>query len=386
MRLLSDNQRAAVEKLRRLKVGALFMGCGTGKTQAAVSLINSVEDIDYLLWVCPCRTKENLREEIDKCGLLYPVDIVGIESIGQSDRIFLETLAKVEAHKRVFVVVDESIKIKNLKALRTARLMTIGEHAEYKLILNGTPVTRNILDIYAQMHFLSPKILNMDFCRFERTYCVIKEKRRCGMVIDRWIAGPANVPHLLSVIEPYVYECTLDLSLKKKYFVRHWSMNAEEREGYEELKREMLYLCAEDDFQVLGMFSKLQHFYSLAEEKLAITDRLVNDKTLIFCRFIKTAAVLCERYPQAKVLTYGKSSFGLNLQAYSTTIYFDKTWDYAFREQSEARTYRTGQQNDCEYIDLTGDVGLERLFDTCIEKKLTLVEAFKIKGNDLGKL
>lgn len=108
MRALSDNQQAAFEKLRELKVGALFLGCGCGKTQTAVALINSVDDVDLVLWVCPFQTKGNVEEELAKCGCRYPVEIVGVESIGQSERIYLETLDKVKAAKRPFVVCDES--------------------------------------------------------------------------------------------------------------------------------------------------------------------------------------------------------------------------------------------------------------------------------------
>ena len=58
----------------------------------------------------------------------------------------------------------------------------------------------------------------------------------------------------------------------------------------------------------------------------------------------------------ARVLSYQKESLGLNLQQYNNTIYFDKIWDYALRVQAGRRTYRTGQEYDCHYWDLTGDV------------------------------
>lgn len=163
MRLLSDNQQEAFEKLRRLKVGALFMGCGTGKTQTAVSLINSIPGLDLVLWVAPLRTIENASKEIELCCSEYEFDFYGVESIGQSDRVYVEVLDKIDAAKCAAIVVDESIKIKNLRAKRTQRLLHMGERCEYKLILNGTPITKNILDIYAQMLFLSPKILDKNF-------------------------------------------------------------------------------------------------------------------------------------------------------------------------------------------------------------------------------
>ena len=73
-------------------------------------------------------------------------------------------------------------------------------------------------------------------------------------------------------------------------------------------------------------------------------------------------------------------SFGLNLQEYSVIVYFDKTFDYSQRVQSEHRIFRTGQKQDCIYIDLTGNVGLEKLIDKNIIKKISLLEYFKEAG------
>ena len=87
---------------------------------------------------------------------------------------------------------------------------------------------------------------------------------------------------------------------------------------------------------------------------------------------------MCEKaFPRCLVLSYQKDSLGLNLQDYNVTIYFDKVWDYALRTQSTRRTFRTGQERDCLYYDLTGDVGLERLIDRNIGKKVTMSEYFK---------
>lgn len=65
------------------------------------------------------------------------------------------------------------------------------------------------------------------------------------------------------------------------------------------------------------------------------------------------------------------------MQDYNVTIYFDKVWDYALLTQSTRRTYRTGQERDCLYYDLTGNVGLESLIDRNISKKVTMSEYFK---------
>ena len=63
-------------------------------------------------------------------------------------------------------------------------------------------------------------------------------------------------------------------------------------------------------------------------------------------------------------------------------MYFDKTWDFATRVQASRRTFRTGQEYDCQYYDLTGDVGLESLINRNIEKKISLTEYFKCKTKE----
>lgn len=383
MRELTKSQAAAVEKLARLKVGALFMACGTGKTQTAVALVNSVPDIDCLYWLCPCQVKENLVAELEKCGCKYEPHIVGIESLGCSDRIFLEELEYVQQFKRVFMVLDESIKIKNSRAKRSTRILQLAQHAEYRIILNGTPVTKNIMDIYMQMQFLSPKILPFkNWYKFRDTYCQTTTYKKGGVIKKTVITGYANVDHLLSLIKPYVFTCNLELKVNKRYHVLHWYLDFDEQENYDELKRELFADYSENtsDVNILAILQKLQHSYACARQKWQLLDAYLTDKTIVFCKYHSSRDAVQALYPAAKVLTYGTGSFGLNLQDYNRIIYFDKTFDYSFREQSEGRIYRNGQTLDCEYYDLTGDIGLEDMIDRCIRNKEGLVQHFKKQG------
>ena len=383
MRALTKSQEEAVEKLARLKVGALIMACGTGKTQTAVALVNSVEGVDCLYWLCPCQVKENLLTELEKCGCKYAPHIIGIESIGCSDRIFMEELEYVQRFKKVFMVLDESIKIKNARAKRSKRILQLAQHAEYRIILNGTPVTKNIMDIYMQMQFLSPKILPFkNWYKFRDSYCKTTTYKKGGVIQKTVITGYANVDHLLSLIKPYVYTCNLELKVDKKYHVLHWYLDFDEEEAYKDLKQELFANYSENtsDVNILAILQKLQHSYACARNKWRLLDEYLTDKTIVFCKYHVSRDEVLERYPDAKVLTYGTGSFGLNLQNYNRIIYFDKTFDYSFREQSEGRIYRNGQTLDCEYYDLTGDVGLETMIDRCISNKEGLVQHFKKQG------
>ena len=126
---MSNAQQEAVEKLSALKVGALFMEMGTGKTKVALDLIDSKKHkVDYVLWICPFSLKSEIEAEKEKWHPELDIDIVGCESIGSSDRIYLNLLNKVNG-KKVFIVVDESLKIKNIRAKRTKRILNLGEFA-----------------------------------------------------------------------------------------------------------------------------------------------------------------------------------------------------------------------------------------------------------------
>lgn len=360
------------------------MACGTGKTQTAVALVNSIQDADLLVWICPCQTKKNLADELFICNPSYSAQIVGIESL-VSDRIYLSLLDQVKASKRCVLICDESLKIKNISAQRTKKLLELSKHAYYKLILNGTPITKNIMDMYCQMEFLSPKIFNCSYREYKRKYCVIAQKKVGRRVVSEWIKDTANVDHLMSVIEPYVFSCDLQLSVSKQHKERVYYVEGSELEEYYRLKEEMLaamdnYLYDCGNVHVLGYLQRMQQSYCTTEDKFRLVEELADEKTIVFCKFIRSQEELQKRFPNLMILTYGKNSLGLNLQDKNKCIFFDKTFDYAFAEQSEYRIFRTGQNEDCTYYHLTGDVKLEDLFDRCILRKESLVQYLKTVG------
>ena len=399
MKLLPQ-QYDAKSHLQEWKVGALFMEPGTGKTRVACELVNDVDDIDLVVWVGPLRTIRteagipSVMDEVAKWGgFRAPAVYYGVESIGGSDRIYLELRQRILDAKKPFVVVDESLKIKNANAKRTKRLLDIGELCEYKLILNGTPLSRNLLDLWSQMEFLSPKILNMSLTKFKNTFCRYTTiTKRIGVLKTysrEFITGYENVDYLYSLIRHYVYECDLHLNIRQNYSDWGYTITEDEMEHYEWLKEQFLsdeLLEFRNNNIFLEMTNKMQHCYCCSPDKFATVDIILEnvpeDETIIFCKYIDSQEACRKRYPMAAVLSYQKESFGLNLQRYHNTIYFDKIWDYALRIQSGRRTFRTGQEYDCKYYDLTGNVKLEGLIDRNIAKKVSMTEYFKGKTKE----
>ena len=386
---LLTRQKDCIQHLLKWKVGAVFMDAGTGKTRAAMEIVNT-SPCENVIWIAPLRTLDNLKAEIAKWGgLKGTVDFFGVESIGQSDRIYLLVYNLLSSGKSTFIVMDEILKIKNMESKMTRRLLCLSRNAEYKLILNGTPLSKNLLDLWSQMEFLDHRILNMSYTQFKNTFCDYTTFiKKCGRttITREFINGYENIDYLHSLIEHYVYKCDLKLNISQYYNTINFKIGEKEKEEYINIKElfldnEMLEYRNNNIF--LEMTQKMQHAYCCTADKFAKVDELFTkipqEDTIIFCKYIDSRTECERRYKEAKVLSYQKEAFGLNLQHYQYMIFFDKIWDYALRMQATRRTFRTGQESDCIYYDMTGNIGLEDMIDTNIEKKISMTEYFKQK-------
>lgn len=373
------------------------MEMGTGKTKVALDLINSKSNkIDYILWICPFSIKNEIIKERDKWYPAMKIDVVGCETIGSSDRTYLEILKRVTTSK-TFIVVDESLKIKNINAKRTRRIIEFGGYAQYKLILNGTPITKNVIDLWAQIEFLSPKILKMSFNQFKNTYCEYYIRGRLkGMVKKQH-----NIEHLISLIEPYIFDCDLDIEAKKMYYNYFYDVDIFQ---YSSLKNELLECITNIDFFVLT--TKLQQFYTTYKEEM-LKELLgqINDQVIIFVKYLdsipagankivgdmntKERKQVIDKFERGDFkelyITYGCGSYGLNLQFCRNIIFAEHCFDYSQRIQAEARIYRIGQNYDVNYYNLWCNVGLEKMIQSSLNKKSNLLNEIKKEIDKKGE-
>lgn len=397
MKGLTGQQYTAIEHLHKWKVGALFMEPGTGKTRVAMKLICTTDCTD-IFWIAPLRTIDNVKNEIERWGGIdRTIYFYGIESISASDRIFIELYNLVDKSSKPFVVIDESLKIKNAEAKRTKRIIQLSNIVEYKLVLNGTPISKNLLDMWPQMQFLSPKILNMTLSKFKNTFCrytTITKRIGWKTYSREYITGMENVDYLYSLIRHYIYECDLCLNISQRWHIKYYSITDASKERYDKIKKHYL---SDDTLEwrnnniFFAMTTEMQMSYCCDPQKVdAVKEIFANgvnpSSTIIFCRYIKSMELCRKSFPESTVVSIQKSSLGLNLQQFSNTIYFDKVWDYALYIQSTRRTFRTGQEQDCHYWELTGNVGLDLLIDKNISKKTSMSEYLKkISLEDLRK-
>ena len=393
---LTNQQHQAFKKFKELKVGALFMEQGTGKTRVALELVKDT-DCDLVLFFCPFSTKKNLLAEIEKWGIDVKFKVYGYETIASSDNTYLDILKFIEG-RNVFIVADESIFIKNESSKRYRRLIKIAEYSNYRLILNGTPITKNEWDIYNQMNFLSPKIIDMGRDQFLDTFFKkIKFKKRGQSAREFYKLSEVNIDYLHRLIEPYIFECNFIFDKKEKFNFIEVYASSENTERYEEQKSKLL------NSLVIGE-SCIEQFQNLAvacfddENRHKEIARHLKGQIIVFCTLLsevndiskeidcyvitgaqnlKERAEIINKFKvddKPLLMTIGTGAYGLNLQFCNKIAFASIAFDYGKIDQAKSRIRRLGQERDIEYTYFTSDLGIYNMIQENNQRKIDLKE------------
>lgn len=212
-----EHQKTAFEFIKDKDVFALFMEMGTGKSKLIVEKTHQLSQerkIDCIMLISPNAVKAQWVEE--QFPLHYPSDdwngyvwdgakskksqdefhkgfldrsklfvfSINVEAF-QSDGIDLYVNA-VRGERNLFVVVDESTRIKNGRrkpsrgkragAKRTNKLLDLFRHTKYKAILTGTPTPKNPFDLWSQFEFLKYDFFERDYFYFTHHYGILVQK------------------------------------------------------------------------------------------------------------------------------------------------------------------------------------------------------------------
>lgn len=388
-----EKQLEAFEKFRQLKIGALFMQMGTGKTRIAIELVN-YNNPDLLIYITPFATKNNIQTEFDKWQVHCQYLIVGYETIQSSDREFMSLLNLMQ-NKKCFIIADESIFIKNERTKRFQRLLYLRKFAEYALILNGTPITKNEWDIYNQMEFLSSLIMNM--CRIEFLNTFFKKitfKKKGVKEKTFYKFSEVNAELLQKLIAPYIFNADFDFELEvaKNYNYVDYIGNEYYIRKEEKLKEIINF---SDRATIISMLTLLNVIASNCKEKLdKVIEYSKNKQCIIYCNFlneanylhnncdsflitgkIKDRHLIIEEFKNSNkplIMTFGTGSYSLNLQFCNEIVYSSLNFDYGLIEQSKYRIKRIGQNRNIKYTYFLTDLGINKMILENLEKKRTL--------------
>lgn len=448
---LYPHQQPPVDKLLKSRVGGLFMEMGLGKSRVAIQFAwLRQRKIDRVVWFCPVSLKETIAYELAKhtdTGVYVfddstrrsnvprstPWHIVGLESISSSDRTVLAANELITPE--TFVIVDESSYIKGHHSRRTRRVTAMAERARYRLILTGTPISQGVQDLFAQMRFLSPKILGYhSFYSFAANHLEYSEKYP-GLVIRAH-----NTDWLAAKMNPYIYQITkedagLDLP-PKLYNSRYFLLTSAQAEAYERAKWDILMSCPDDlldSYVIFQLFTVLQQIVSGFENRNGrlleydhhrldmlheVTQALPeSEKVIIWCKYRYSvqaiAEMLASQYvPEAVSRLYGDlnpdqrgaelehwrnegrflvatqatGGHGLTLNESAYSIFYENEFKYANRLQAEDRNHRLGQSRRPTYIDILSVSGIEERIMKSHARKSDAVDDFRRKVQRLKNM
>lgn len=215
---MRKHQVEALQFIEDKDVFALFMEMGTGKTKVIIektAMLYRKGLIDCILVIAPNAVKPQWPKEQfpthypnkEWNGYIWDGASTNKSStafhkgLNDKTRLFVMStnveayqwdtidiyIKAVLAERRVFVVVDESVKIKNGRrkpkkgkragAKRTNKIIDLFKNVKYKAILTGTPTPKSPFDLWAQFEFLQQDYFGRDYFYFTHHYGIIVNKK-----------------------------------------------------------------------------------------------------------------------------------------------------------------------------------------------------------------
>lgn len=364
---------------------------GTGKTRVAIDLANST-DATLVVFIVPHALKHNTKSEINKWGLKKPYLIETYQGVAMSDNRYVGLIERIKGEK-VMIVADESIFIKNELSKTSKRMDMLRRLSEYRLILNGTPLTKNEWDLYNQMIFLSPEIMGMSRGEFLKTFFTrISYKKKGQAAKEFYKFSEVNAEYLKEMIKPYTFEVDLEFS-KLETTRRIELIDCVERE-YQYLKAELINGLKKANRDLLPLLRRMSQLMFTDEDRLEDMVKHIKGQCIVFCSYRKEMDYLRKRLncyaingdtqdrecimerfkndDKPLLIMFGIGAFGHNMQYCNRVMFSSLTFDYGKIDQAKHRIKRIGQERDIEYTIFTSRLGLFKMIEDNLEKKQEL--------------
>jgi SNF2 family DNA or RNA helicase len=447
---------------------AYFMEMGTGKSKVLIDNIAMLYDegkINGVLIISPKGVYKNwhdgeipthLPNHIDQTSVLWQA-MINQKQQKELDKLFttgedlhilnmnvealstkkgVEFAAKFLRCHRTMMAIDESTTIKNPDAKRTKHICSLGEHAAYKRILTGSPVTKSPLDLYKQCEFLKKELLgHTSYYTFRTRYAVMKTANFGGKSVQI-VTGYQHLPELSEKLKSFSYRVLKEdcLDLPPKTFVKRLvTLTPDQKKLYLQMKNLALaqmdgkmmttatvmtqlmrlqqitcgHFTADDGTTQDVDSNRLPELMNVLEEtegKVVIwahwqrdVNRIIREVSKKFGEnsFVDYYGLtpMGERQsninkfqdPNSPVRffigTTQTGGYGITLTAASTMVYYSNGYDLEKRQQSEARIDRIGQHYPMTYIDIYCEDTVDARIVKALKKKVNI--ASQIMGEEL---
>jgi len=467
-----EHQKDALKKCWNKESFAVFAEMGTGKTKIALDnacILYNKGKIDrvlviapkgaYMTWVeqeIPIHVPDYIEKKVlawkQSTSQKYKAQLKDIMDI--QDYKLKIMVMNVEAFStkkgtdfarlfligRSMMIVDESTTIKNPQAKRTKSILKLGKDAKYRRILTGSPVTRSPMDLWSQMDFLNPEILEQSsYYAFRTRYAImITSNAAGGTHTYQRIVKFQNLKQLGELVAPHSYrilkkDC-LDLP-DKVYTKRFVELTDEQKEAYVDMKANAIATLKGQSMTAVNVLTQLIRLHQItcghmktdAGHTLALANNRRDElmqileettgKVIIWANYIHDIEMIeatialsdfgqescCTYYgatpsdkrqecirkfqdPDSKVRFFigntQTGGYGITLTAASTVIYYSNSYDLEKRIQSEDRAHRIGQKNKVLYIDLMAKGTVDEKIIQSLRSKVNIAK--EISGEELS--
>lgn len=423
-----DYQRNALASSLQFIGYYLAMDMGLGKSKIALDNFatrKAADKVDVLLYITAsslkptfarqCEEHSNYSYAIldDKLKADADIIICGYEQFSTPYRQgkyfnFIENKLK---GKRYLCVLDESSFINSNGALRSQNTLALAKRASFILLLNGTPISNCIGDLWTQFYAIDGggEILNAKTAgeftdRHVITYKVYSYTRDIGY---------KDKDQVMNRIAPYTYQLKKEevLSLpdrieKHFYFDLTTSQNQALNEVYNIIQPDLHVFNPNAIIKYLayahqiahGRTSELIAFKKLENNKIKLLQDVLKihnfRKLIIFCNYIDELRAIKQNVKDYEVFvlsgevtdkediekrfkncennailvtTFGVGGRGKNWQYVSDMLFYSPCWSFAKLSQAKDRIYRIGQEKPCRYFYFYAN----SFIDHCMVKAVT---------------
>ena len=340
----------------------------------------------------------------------------------------------LSCHKSM-IAIDESTTIKTPTSNRTKNILALREHAKYRRILTGSPVTKSPLDLFSQCQFLDPWLLGHDsYWTFKARYAVTKKIEVQGRRVEI-VVGYRNLGELSDKIKPFSRRVLKSdcLDLPEKTYVKHSvELTKEQKKVYEQMRREAIAFLDGKMQSSATVMTQLMRLHQITCGHFTADDGSIKDlpcsrlselmnileniegKTIIWSHYThdvrRIIAEIKKVYGEESVVDYYGATdtdarsvnikkfqtdekcrffvgtthtggYGITLTAGSNMIYFSNGYDLEKRQQSEARIDRIGQTRKMTYIDIIAEDTVDDRIVKALRNKVNI--ATEILGEEL---
>lgn len=267
------HQKVGIQKLIENPFFALMDEMGVGKTKQVIAAAEELfkrDIINKVIVICPAAVRNVWFDkefgEIIKHINNIPVTVMEFHfgyrtwtTGGEGLRWVITNYDFIRNQKKQFIpllkycsektllVLDESSAIKGSGTKQTKACMKLRDKCGRVVLLNGTPIANNPMDLYSQGNIMHPKILGCSTIYHYRSRYAIMGGFK-GKQIVKWI----NLEHLQKCFEPFVLrrlkEDCLDLPKKLDPVTLSIPLNEKSWAIYTEMKNEMIAWLSEQQY------------------------------------------------------------------------------------------------------------------------------------------